>query len=280
MSKKGYKKQLPVVLPPTARPPSMPAPRRSPELGEPSRPVVPAPPDLEVAATPVRQRRSRASIIGISAIVLINLAAAGFLVFVLTSATSDTPERGLPPNVAAPDPPRLLARRESYVETKVLPNGEVAVRQWIRAGEPIDQLSLALPSIAGMADLAATDVQVTAEGQPVDGPASISGRRVTYSFDPTVNLQVSYLLSGAVKRSSSAAGRALAMATTLDVTYAPRAEQETRVVRAPEVLSLACSSSPQEPPVPCGADYGDGQWRVELTGADVVDRVTAVLTIG
>lgn len=276
MTKKGYQKRLPVVLAPTARPPSPPAPRRSPETIK-----APEPVEAPEAPEPVEQpRRSRSSAVWIAATVLINLVAAGFLVFVITGARTDAPEQSVPARLGAAEPPRILAGRESYVETRVLANGTVAVRQFIRAGEPLDQLSLALPQIPGVEGLAAVRVRVMADGERVEGPRRITGRPVTYTFGRTVDLALSYRLTGAVTRSSSAEGRALAVATTLDLIYSPRVEQETRVVRATEVLTLACSSSPQDPPEPCGEDDGDGQWRVELAGAEVADRVTAAVNIG
>ena len=70
------------------------------------------------------------------------------------------------------------------------------------------------------------------------------------------------------------------MVTSLAVRYVPRVERETRVVRASEVLVLACSPSTGEPPEPCGKPDGDGEWRVDLTGQRVDDRVVAQLTLG
>ncbi len=74
-------------------------------------------------------------------------------------------------------------------------------------------------------------------------------------------------------------GRALALATTLVVQHASRPASETRVVRAPEVLALACAASVDVAPVPCGRAEDPGQWSVQLTGDHVDDRVVAQLTV-
>ncbi len=208
-------------------------------------------------------------------IVLINLAAAGFLAFSLLA------DRPAPPGDASADPIDVLrlGANESYVDTEVLPNGEVVVHHWIRTVEPFQRLRLALPRFPGADDLSATGVEVVAGGALVGGPESITGRRGTYTFDATDEVQVLYRLNGAVQRSDSAAGRALALATSLHVQYQPRVERETREVRAPEVLALACSPTPEASPVPCGVAGGDNRWRVELTGRQVVSRVVAQLTL-
>ena len=118
-----------------------------------------------------------------------------------------------------------------------------------------------------------------ADGALVDGPATITGSGATYTFDETTDVQVRYVLTGAVVRSDSVGGRALALATRLDLRYSPPPEREIRVVIAAEVLSLACSASPDAAPVPCGQAESTDQWRVELTGPRVDDRVIAQVTL-
>jgi hypothetical protein len=172
-----------------------------------------------------------------------------------------------------------LAPNEAYAESQVLEDGAIVVRQWIRAAEPIERLSLALPLVPGVVSMSASGVVVLAEGTAVEGPTTVTARGATYTFDATTDVQVSYRLIGAVEMSSSARGRALAAATTLDVLYSPRVDRETRVVRAPQVLSVACSPSPQVALVPCGEEDGAGQWRVELSGSRVLDRVAAQLSL-
>ncbi|NUS40096.1 MAG: hypothetical protein HOP97_00490 [Terrabacter sp.] len=164
---------------------------------------------------------------------------------------------------------------ESRAVTEVLPGGELEVTHWIHADEPVGELGLALPDLDG-ADVAATEVEVTADGRPATGPTTVTRSGATYTFDDATRVQVRYRMSGAVELSSSADARGLASTTSLVVT-APQA-RDVRVVRSQEVLSLACAR-PDEQPVPCGRSEGDDQWRVELTGTDAGSRVLAVVTV-
>lgn len=184
--------------------------------------------------------------------------------------------------VALPGAPGLvrLAPGESFAETSVTDSGDLIVTQWIHADDPLQQVELALPQVPGGAPLAADQVVVTADGDPVSGPTEISARPASYVLRDARLVQIDYRLVGAIERSASVEGRALAVATTLDVRYAPRPVRETRVVQAPEVLSLACTSSGQAAPAPCGASQRANQWSVELTGVGVRDRVIAQVTLG
>ena len=110
------------------------------------------------------------------------------------------------------------------------------------------------------------------------GSAGVGAGRVTYRFAPATTVRLSYVLVGAVTVSDEETGRALALATALDVRYPHRPAVETRVVRAPAVLALACTPSVRRTPEPCGTTDGDG-WRVELTGPHVDDRVLAQVTL-
>lgn len=294
MTKKGYQKRLPTVLPPTVPRPRAPIEdvvREEPPPPPPQPPQLahltpaqarPAPP-RRPATAPVRRRRSPDSVVvGVGIALAAVLVAAGVNVILLLSDRA--PEGGLadPSSLRTAEGPGVapLAADESYVETVVQPDGEVVVHQWIQAGEPLRRLRLALPAVRGAEELSAARIEVVADGVVVDGPDRITGGAATFVFAGTTDVQVSYRLNGAVERSDSAEGRALALATSLDVTYEPQPRHETRVVRAPEVLALACSPSPEESFVPCGQAYGDDQWRIELTGPRIDDRVVAQLTLG
>lgn len=264
MTEQGPQERLPaappqaVPAPPTSRAPK---PRRAP-------------------ASP-RPRRSPESVAERTAIALSALLFAvtvNFLLMELLAAPKDRPADRAAGSSAGPGVVPLHAG-ESYVETLVQPNGEVVVRQWIRPDEPFRQLQLALPTVPGAEDLSAARIEVVADGVVVEGPDQITGSPATYTFAETTDVGVSYQLYGALERSDSAVGRALVVATSLDVGYEPRPERETRVVLAPEVLSLACSPSLEEPYVPCGEADGDDQWQVELVGPHVVDRVIAQLNL-
>jgi hypothetical protein len=211
-------------------------------------------------------------------VVAIALVLAGVMGVLLFSPILDTdPERATPP----PDgtSPVALAPDTSYVVSRVLPGGDVVVRQWLRSGEPVDRLRLVLPQVPGVDGLSARDVDVVADGREAVGPASITADGATYEFRAATEMRVRYRLAGALALSDSAPGRALALATNLAVTYATPLEAETRVVSGPEVLNLACSRSVDEPLLPCGQADSYGRWRVDLVGKHVGDRVVAQLTL-
>jgi hypothetical protein len=150
------------------------------------------------------------------------------------------------PVADAPEPPRPLVAGEAYVDTQVLPTGDLLVRHWIRTRSPIGSLVLTRPD--GADDLSAEDVEVVAGGSSADGPVRVGADPATYSFGAATDVLLTYRVLGAVEVSDSAAGRGLVLATTLETAYEPGATRETRVVRGPEVLSLACSPGSDRPP--------------------------------
>ena len=274
------------AAPPTvpAAPPTVPAAPPTVSTAPAPTPTVPTPtvptPTVPTPTVPTSGGRSRA-VVGLVAAGVATLLVAGLIGYLVVGAVQEDGGSTLrPESTAGAAPPRPLTTDESYVEAVVRPDGQVVVHQWIRSGEPLRRLRLALPTVPGAESLSAAGVEVVADGLPVAGPDRITDRAATYFFPGTTNVQLTYRLLGAVERSDSAPGRALAIATTLDVGYSPRTERETRVVRAPEVLTLACSTTPDESPTPCGEHDGDGQWRVELAGPQVADRVIAQLTLG
>lgn len=283
MSKKSYQKRLPTVLPPP-----LPAPRRSPEAHDVARPLPPADAPLALPRTPtapsaleppVRRRPSRTTTAKIVVVVLASVAAVGLLV---STFVRDPDDRPAPPTSADAEVSRkvFLAPDEAYLESAVLAGGEVVVRHWIRPASPIRKIRLRLPQIERASELSAIRVQVYAGGRLVAGPNRVTDRGATYAFDPTTRVRLSYQLTGAVERSSSADGRALVLATNLDVRYATPVKRDTRVVSAAEVLSLACSAPPPGAPAPCGSASSPDRWEVELTGPDVADTVIAAVTLG
>ena len=310
MTKKSYQKRLPTVLPPAP-----PAPRRSAESDEPTQQTGPAeplagpvpvaqPPGPEMEPEPEWEwepeweseavapwdpepdpllesadaRPSIGVVVGLVAAGLIGLVLGGLAVAWVVDDARDPPARE-PGSAAGLDPPGMLVTDESYAETQVRTNGDVIVRHWIQADEPLRRLRLVLPEVPGAEELSAEGIEVVADGALVNGPATLTGIGATYTFDKTTDVQVRYVLAGAVVRSDSVTGRALALATTLDLRYSPRPARGIRVVIAPEVLSLACSASRDATPVPCGQAESTDQWRVELTGPHVDDRVMAQVTL-
>lgn len=302
--KKQYKNRLPTVLPPAPRaapeseslppaPPAeddLPAESAQPEVTEPEviepeviepdviEPVPPAPLPM---STPERDAptgsgdRSRALLVGV--LLLAPLLVVGVLLASwLTSGGTGTDEDDAGP--ATGGEPILDAPDESYVEARVRSDGDIVVRHWIRAREPITRVVLTLPEVPGT-ELSAARVRVLADDLRSAGPSTLTTKAATYSFEESTDVELHYVLVGAVQRSTSATGRALAVATTLDVTYAPRPEKETRVVQAPAVLSMACADPASSTPEPCGSPQDAERWRVDLTGPDVLDRVLAQLTL-
>jgi hypothetical protein len=291
--KKPYQRRLPTVLPPV----QLPAPRVAPELEslppeadllpEPAAPLTPAvtpslapavaePEDFpEPEPEPAGPRDRRAKVVLIA---LAWLVGGGVLAYALLAGLRGDPaEQGAGGSAA---PPRALAPAEAYVDTRVLPAGDLVVRQWIRPREPMTALGLELPVVPGAEDLSADQVEVVADGVVADGPDRVTAAGATYTFEESTDVLVTYRLEGATQVSDSAAGRALAVVTTLETAYAPLVERETRVVHGPEVLSLACSRQPDGSPEPCGRDSGDDQWEVYLSGDRVDDRVLAQLNLG
>lgn len=282
--KKPHQKRLPTVLPPAPRPAppveSIPTPPPEPEPEPEPGPCAVA--EAHTAPAPPPPPRPVGRLAVTAAVLLAALVVAG-LVASAVALLRDPPSGGGPVSVDTLGAPRALLPDESYVESRVLADGTVVVRQWIRSEQPLQRVRLALPKVAGAEALRADRVVVEARGVRAGGPTRIGSGEATYTFPDTTELRIRYRLTGATEVSDSPAGRALARATTLDVTYSPQIARETRVVSAPEVLALACSTSPTAATlVPCGgADGGDGsRWQVDLAGPRVVDRVVAQLDLG
>lgn len=285
--KKPYQRRLPTVLPPV----HVPAPRPAPEehgSALPTPPPEPEPvPEPEPEPEPARQPEpvrdrgpSRSEDRRLRAVLIVLAWLAGGSVFALSLALGlvDDPSRPAGTGGAGLAPP--LGPDESWVDSRVLPTGEVTVRQWIRPGSAIRSVVLALPDVPGSVRLYADEVEVVADGTVAEGPGRITDDPATYRFDATTDVRLRYLLLGAVQVSASSSGRALAVATSLETTYGPRAAREVRVVSATAVLSLACARTPERPPVPCGQADGTGRWRVETTDASGTDRVLAQVDLG
>ena len=265
--KKPYQKRLPTVLPPVR----LPAPRAAPELeslppepaSTPPRAPAPAPPAPPPPAGPPKPGRDRRVVLTLAALAWL----VGGTVLVAALTLRDSPSG---PVSDSPEPPRPLVAGEAYVDTQVLPTGDLLVRHWIRTRSPIGSLVLTRPD--GADDLSAEDVEVVAGGSSADGPVRVGADPATNSFAAATDVLLTYRVLGAVEVSDSATGRGLVLATTLETAYEPGATRETRVVRGPEVLSLACSPGPDRPPAPCGRADSAEQWRVDL------DRDQAVAT--
>lgn len=180
------------------------------------------------------------------------------------------------------DPPALLPRAGSYVDSRILPNGDIRIEHWVRSRTPIVEIQLVMPHGDGPGGAPrATDVDVAGELFQVSAWAIVTNS-AAYPLDyPSRIVRVRYTLVGAVVRSPSVPGRALARVTSADMGYIPEQDGPRMVrIHAPEVLNVACRAPMQEAdPRPCGSPLGTS-WQVKLQGADRHDEVSAQVNLG
>ena len=195
---------------------------------------------------------------------------------------NDETDPGKPVRTVPFKPPVALPDNGSYVETVVLPSGDLKVTHWIRTKVPESSIKLMAPVLAGIDSgvVKATEVQVVADEMVVPGADSVEGDGQTYRFVGAKSIYVTYRLSGALERSPSVASRALARVTALDLRYPSMRGTSLRSVQGAEVLNLACSPSdtPDAVPEPCGKPDPDG-WQVQLAGGNRNDHVLAQLQL-
>jgi hypothetical protein len=216
------------------------------------------------------------------AVLLVGVAISAVLYLWLRDRDAATAEQATSSTLTAAglaDVPPGAPAQGAYLESVVRRDGTVEVRQWIRSEEPIEQLVLALPRVPGDVHVTAADVVVVADGEPAAGPGAITGGSAAYTFAATTDVRLTYVIAGAVERSDSAQGRALAAATNLTVRTMPPPRSDVRVVRAPQVLSLACAPSLYAVPAPCGTRVQADEWRVQLTRDEAAVRVVAQVTL-
>ena len=285
MTKKGYQRRLPTVLPPPTLPPAVPAPRTSDETvarsGRGDGPYVVEDPGPGSTAPPARtappgrrSHRRAAVVLGL----LLVIATLALVSLSLVLLLDDEPDADGPGPAPLQDGSAVGAA-ESHVTATVQADGDVVVRHRIRPETPVQRLVLSLPDVPGSPPLTVTGLQVLTDGEPVPGPTSITGAPASFWFAAADEVDVAYRIHGAVQRSDSVPGRALALATSLDASYVKRAGPEVRVVRGAEVLALACTASRNAPPTPCGTALSPGRWRVELPAARADYRVSAQVNL-
>jgi hypothetical protein len=199
----------------------------------------------------------------------------------LVRGPDDSPEATTPgPEVSVPEeaPPAAVAEPGSYARSRILDDGEIRVSQWIRGASALSGVDLRLPAHPPRDGARATRVVVTAGGLRVPGSASIGATPQHYEFPEAAELvHVTYSLTGAVVRSPSVPGRALAEVTALtaDVAGGP-----SRVDLVGNVTSAACSTGSGAAPRPCGGPDAGRAWRVVLRGADRAATVQAQVDLG
>jgi hypothetical protein len=180
-------------------------------------------------------------------------------------------------------PPDALPAEGAFVRSEVRADGSIAVTHWIRAADDIDELTLAAPAPTdGSGSVRAVDARVVAADGTVqadDLTIDAEIRRVRLK-QPTRLLRATYVLRGAVDRSSTVDGRLRALAVSLEVDAAETGPAVVLVTGAGEVLNLACANarSGVELLRPCGSPDGAG-WRVRLPAERSADRVVAQVDV-
>jgi hypothetical protein len=238
----------------------------------------PTPPHvLALGAGPASTWRTRALRGGLVAAGLVLAASlVGGGIWLTTSGGTTSPTR-LARSGTYQSPVRL-APNTSYVQTRVLPSGDLVVTHWIRSRRPVYWVRIRTPQVLGLAPGAVKvqDVTLASDGLLSSVVAQPPGLRLrTYAVPAAHTLFVRYRVSGAVERSRSAEGRALARLTALDVSIGePLVETTQRVVGA-QVLALACTpAGPRALAVPCGT-VDHGSWQVRLARAHRDQQVSA-----
>ncbi len=178
-----------------------------------------------------------------------------------------------PVKATEPQPPVALPSNGSFVQSTVLADGDIKVQEWIRT-EGVFKLTLSAPELATNSKVLASDVKIVADGIRLFGRSTVASADRTHYLEGAKAIYISYLLEGAIERTGSAPGRALARVTALDVTYDAEGGTSTRRVEGAHVLSMACypPTSPGTGVRPCGSDE-DGPWQVELGSEKRDDRV-------
>jgi len=179
-------------------------------------------------------------------------------------------------------PPEAIPVNSEYVQSQILPSGDLRVEHWIRSTRGIYELTLSLPPTTprnDQAEVKARALRVEDDGQTHVGPPDVGAREDSYFFPRASTLHVSYILSGVVVRSSSVAGRALLQVTSVDLGITGNSLPKTLVVTGGDVLAAACTTPDRNTaPRPCGNPDKNG-WRVRLSASARDDRVMAQLDL-
>lgn len=176
---------------------------------------------------------------------------------------------------ASLDSPLTLVEDSEYVETRVRDDGHLVVTHWIQSSEPMDSMTITVPTRPGLEAQAVTveDLVVAADGVEVDAPDTSSGAEWTDELGGAQTLFVQYDLSGALQLSDSAEGRALATMTSLIVDVERDLVTKTQAFPGAQVLTLACLPPGTEAmPRPCGTLDAD-TWTVVSDPDHVQDTV-------
>ncbi len=243
----------------------------------------PLPPAVEPlpASRPRTSRGARIALVVVILCVVIGLVGAAVLFWIGGEPRDDEGSAARTEGqVSATDefePPFALAADSEYVETVVLEDDSLVVTHWISTVLPMDQLALAIPTSPGLDDqlVDVTELVVAADGVAVDAPSPSGSAEGVGVLPAARQLYVRYQLSGVLQRSTSAAGRALATVTSLDVGVGGSALARTQAFPGAKVLTLAClDGGPRSIPTPCGS-FEEGTWSVRSEPDDAPDTVIA-----
>jgi len=275
-------------------------PSPQPELARDSQPRVQSPPTMP--PPPVSSSRavtySRTStfgdlrddsVVGRVALVAAVVAVIGLVYFAWQDGGAPSGDRA-PDWSLLTDLPAELPRAGSYADSRILANGDIRVDHWVRTRTPMREIELVVPRGDGPGGAPrATDVRVAI--QLIEGSigsvyaeheygSTVVGRSAVYPLTyPSRIVRLRYTLVGAVVRSPSAPGRALARFTSVGLVYMPADGPRMVRIRAPEVLNVACRApSPEAVPRPCGSPAGKS-WQVRLQGADRDEEVSAQVNL-
>lgn len=206
----------------------------------------------------------------------------------LSEGDDATPAAGGPTprsRVTPPTTPADVPAEGMYVVSDVTADGEVHVQTWLRSAQPISELQLTttdpdlLPGSVESLDL----IVRTLDGKLVAHRDTVGTnvQRIRLR-EPATDLWFTYTVDGGMDdASSTVSGRSLARVLAMDVDYAGAAGVVRRLVTAPgTVLNVACLRPSEDfdaSPRPCGQPTDDGDWLVDLRGADRDDRLLAQL---
>ena len=169
------------------------------------------------------------------------------------------------------NPPPQAPPVGTYVRANVLPDGTVAVHEWVTSASVLDRVVLA-PRLQDGVAVEATDLRMAADLFTVTEGGTVGARaRMFVLHAPAYRLHISYVLRGAVA-AGARGGQELELPTALDVRYAARSGPERVDVVGADVVSVACATGPGAASQPCGNAI-DGGWTVEQGDPDA--QVTA-----
>jgi hypothetical protein len=144
------------------------------------------------------------------------------------------------------NPPPQAPPVGTYVRADVLPDGTVAVHEWVTSASVLDRVVLA-PRLQDGVAVEATDLRMAADLFTVTEGGTVGARARMFPLH--------------------APAYRLVLPTALDVRYADRSGPARVDVVGADVVSVACATGPGAASRPCGTAT-DGGWTVEEADPD------------